>query len=443
MQKIITIVVTRNRPFLLKKCISAILSQTRRPDSIYVVDNDSQQPASDVLKDVNDKIIIIKNEHNVGCAGGFKTGIEKCFKNKQLNEDDFFWLMDDDSIPQEDALEKLTEEYFHTEKEIPISFCCSLVLYGKEIHKMNFPPIINYVNNIESITPLVKLSQKSLLVESCSFVSVMVKLKHIIGAGLPLSDLFIWGDDVEFTRRISKKFGPGLFVLNSIVQHQTINNISTDIRDDVVENAWNKRYPQKLVGITTTSLYGSFSMYTGLKYWNKRKQTSGSVMFEPTKETIDMVRLWLKNHHTEKYYEWYFAKRPDGLPYKREHKQRSLQFSYRQLGIDLKKATTEHSRGVYFTSLFTNTKEFLCKKINENELERRYDNRVSSLTDMWKMRYASKRVKSVMNKGSFRNDVLFYDEMMNMKTWSEVRGRYIGDVGGFRTGNQTEQDIAA
>ena len=212
---------------------------------------------------------------------------------------------------------------------------------------------------------------------------------------------------------------------------------------DVVENAWNKRYPQKLVGITTTSLYGSFSMYTGLKYWNKRKQTSGSVMFEPTKETIDMVRLWLKNHHTEKYYEWYFAKRPDGLPYKREHKQRSLQFSYRQLGIDLKKATTEHSRGVYFTSLFTNTKEFLCKKINENELERRYDNRVSSLTDMWKMRYASKRVKSVMNKGSFRNDVLFYDEMMNMKTWSEVRGRYIGDVGRFRTGNQTEQDIAA
>ena len=81
--------------------------------------------------------------------------------------------------------------------------------------------------------------------------------------------------------------------------------------------------------------------------------------------------------------------------------------------------------------------------INENDLERRYDNRLSSLTDMWKMRYASKRVKSVMKKGTFRRVILFYDDLMNMKIWSDVRGRYIGDVGRFRTENQTEQELAA
>jgi hypothetical protein len=201
---------------------------------------------------------------------------------------------------------------------------------------------------------------------------------------------------------------------------------------DVVENAWNKRYPQKLVGVSTTSLYGSFSMYNSLKYWNKRSHTTGSTKYEPTKETIDLVRSWLKKHHTKKYFEWYCAKRPNGQPLKRDHRQRSLQFAYRQLGIDSKSATTQHPRGVYFSALFTNTREFLRKEIDEGVLEKRYDNRVSSLVDMWKIRYASKRVRSLVKKGTYRNDMLFYDDLMKMKTWEQVKSTYLGEVGKFR-----------
>ena len=201
---------------------------------------------------------------------------------------------------------------------------------------------------------------------------------------------------------------------------------------DVVENAWNERYPQKLVGVSTTSLYGSFSMYNSLKYWNKRSHTTGSTKYEPTKETVDLVRIWLKKHHTRKYFEWYCAKRPNGQPLKRDHRQRSLQFVYRQLGIDSKSVTTKHPRGVYFSALFTNTREFLRKEIDEGVLEKRYDNRLSSLVDMWKLKYASKRVRSLKKKGTYRNDMLFYDDMMKMKTWEQVKSTYLGEVGKFR-----------
>jgi hypothetical protein len=65
-------------------------------------------------------------------------------------------------------------------------------------------------------------------------------------------------------------------------------------------------------------------------------------------------------------------------------------------------------------------------------LERRYDNRVSSLVDMWKIRYASKRVRSLLKKGTYRNDVLFYDDLIQMKTWEQVKNTYLGEIGKFR-----------
>jgi len=46
---------------------------------------------------------------------------------------------------------------------------------------------------------------------------------------------------------------------------------------DVLEQTWNERYKDVLAGITTTSLYGSFSQYQNLSYWNKRGHSAGSI----------------------------------------------------------------------------------------------------------------------------------------------------------------------
>ncbi len=125
---------------------------------------------------------------------------------------------------------------------------------------------------------------------------------------------------------------------------------------DTVQKDWKRQYDDVLVGVTTTSLYGNtksngLSQYDGLEHWNKMGFSSGSVAFEPTKKTVNSVYDWVKENHTQKYFEWWEAKKPNGLPFKRDHKNRTLNFAYSKLGIPKNLIRTEHQRGIYFSYL--------------------------------------------------------------------------------------------
>jgi hypothetical protein len=124
---------------------------------------------------------------------------------------------------------------------------------------------------------------------------------------------------------------------------------------DKVQEIWKREYGDTMVGVTTTSLYGSFSQYQNLKYWKKRGHSSGSVSYEATKPTIAMIRDWLKENHTRKFFEWYSATKPTGQPYKRDHRNRSHTFAYSKLGIPREITKSAHSRGIYFSTLYDNT----------------------------------------------------------------------------------------
>jgi len=197
---------------------------------------------------------------------------------------------------------------------------------------------------------------------------------------------------------------------------------------DVPEKTWNERYGDVLVGVTTTSLYGSFSQYQNLRYWNKRGHSAGSIKFEPQKKTVLFARNWLKTNFPRRYWEWYNAKNEQGLPLKRDHKQRSLAFVYSQLKIPKDLYQTDHARGIYFCHLYNNTNEFLRKEITEDKLVKRFDNSVDSLVEIWKDRYARKRVVSLLKSDRFNDEQLFYDFMIG-RTWEDVKAKYVKDVG--------------
>ena len=63
---------------------------------------------------------------------------------------------------------------------------------------------------------------------------------------------------------------------------------------DDVQRIWEEKYGDKLVGVTTTSLYGkakanTLSQYDGLKYWKRMGFTTGSVSFQPSRSTRNMI----------------------------------------------------------------------------------------------------------------------------------------------------------
>lgn len=202
---------------------------------------------------------------------------------------------------------------------------------------------------------------------------------------------------------------------------------------DTVQADWKRQYKDVLVGVTTTSLYGKtkangLSQYDGLEHWNAMGFTSGSVAFEPKKPTMKMVFDWIKENHTRKYFEWWEAKNQQGLPLKRDHKNRSLNFAYSKLGIPKELIRTEHARGIYFSPLYTNTNEFLCKQTTEENLVKAFDTSEEALAEIWKTKYAKGRIRQLQKKNNVSYETLFYDDLIWL-SWEETKAKYLPQVG--------------
>jgi len=202
---------------------------------------------------------------------------------------------------------------------------------------------------------------------------------------------------------------------------------------DEVQYQWRKQYGDTLVGVTTTSLYGKnklggLSQYDNLKHWKKMGFSSGSVSYETTKPTVNMLRNWLKKYHTRKYFEWYVAKKTSGQPYKRDHKNRSYSFTYSKLNVPKELIRSEHQRGIYFSPLYNNTNDFLCGKINDTELVKSFDTSYEALAELWKTKYAMKRIRSLKEQNRVSTETLFYDDLIYM-SWEETKTKYLSQVG--------------
>jgi hypothetical protein len=202
---------------------------------------------------------------------------------------------------------------------------------------------------------------------------------------------------------------------------------------DTVQKDWKERYGDVLVGVTTTSLYGNtksngLSQYDGLEHWNKMGFSSGSVAFEPSRSTKKMVFDWIKENYPRKYFEWWDAKNNNGLPLKRDHKNRSLNFAYSKLGIPKELIRTEHQRGIYFSPLYDNTFEYLRKEIKDDALVKSFDTSEQALAEIWKTKYAKGRISMLKKKNNVSYESLFYDDLIYL-SWEDTKTKYLPQVG--------------
>lgn len=203
---------------------------------------------------------------------------------------------------------------------------------------------------------------------------------------------------------------------------------------DDVQNLWQQKYGDKLVSVTTTSLYGKnkaggLSQYDNLKHWKKMGYSSGSIAYELKKDVERAALNYFKVHDTEKYFLHYIAKRQDGMSYKRDHRNRYRNRMFSHLKIPKEIIRSDHERGIYYSPLYTNTREFLRGEIEENQLVKAFDTSTEYLTDLWKQKYARKRIASlVKNERVNIDDTLFYDDICFM-SWDETKDKYLSQVG--------------
>ena len=233
--KVTAVIVTYNRLALLQECVNAIRAQTITPSAILIVNNDSTDGTSEWLE--NQKDLLVIHQPNRGGAWGFYSGIKAAYKTNA----DWFWIMDDDTIPETRALEELLNAASQESKEEEFGFLSSKVLWTDgSLHLMNEPGIDN---NFAGKHALKYYSDKGIRpVIYNSFVSVLIKRKAVQKAGLPIKEFFIWNDDVEYTQRIIKNGFIGAVVENSKVLHKTPVNYSSNIFEDSKQNLWKYRF---------------------------------------------------------------------------------------------------------------------------------------------------------------------------------------------------------
>ena len=233
---VLAIVLTHDSPTSLSECLDAIAGQSRKPDEILVVDNDSRPPARATIASLDGvEVGTLELRENLGPAGGHAAGLQRF----QASGHDLAWVMDDDCVPDAGCLEVLLRNVSTDEAELM------------------FPRWIDQVTDTVTDWP--------------AWCGVLIPIDIVRTVGLPRVDFFWWMEDTEYlywriveagfnTRRITK----------AVVWHRPIRRRAV-------------RPPWKIYYETRNSIYYRLRIQKGrgrrfFRLWRTLSRTLGSIV---------------------------------------------------------------------------------------------------------------------------------------------------------------------
>jgi hypothetical protein len=253
--------------------------------------------------------------------------------------------------------------------------------------------------------------------------------------------------------------------------------VASLLTTSTVRDHWKEKFGNTLVGMTTTSLYGSHSMYQRIPFWKELGVTAGKIALKPNDDVFSEWANYLKVNYPEGFDKatipyvanitqegdaWVctdefvritaqtkeelinrlesdnYSVHSTGKVYdkKSRHKfpptgpkQQTMLLLFKILGI--KASDYEHGfqRGVYFAPFYENTREYLRKEITDDKLilSSRLTNDVESVMLWWKEK-AIRRYINLYDNNRLNGETLYYRKMVQM-TWDEAKQTYLGEVG--------------
>ncbi|KKC27760.1 glycosyltransferase family 2 protein [Sphingomonas sp. SRS2] len=228
MRSVSAVVLTYNRRDLVEDCLRAIGAQSHPVDRIVVIDNGSTDGTADMLaRNWSDKIELHILPKNLGAAGGFNAGIRMAYRSQA----DAIWVMDDDVMPDPDALERLIDaDALLRARHLDPPFVISTARTPGGI--VTNVPDIDLARNSLSYQNWPELLEHCLVpVRRATFVSILLPRATLDEFGLPIASMFIWGEDTEYTARITRERA-GYLVGNSRAVHVRQLDGKLDIRTE-------------------------------------------------------------------------------------------------------------------------------------------------------------------------------------------------------------------
>lgn len=218
--RVTAVVVTWNRRALLMECLERLFAQTWRDMDVLVVDNASTDGTGEALAPLIEagRIAYVNPGENLGGAGGFQLGIRRAVEAGC----GFIWVMDDDAMAEPTALEELMRA---GEKVGEFGWLSGKVLWTDgSLCRMNVQRDLKMGN-------LTNFTGERIPSGAATFVSLLIPAKVVREVGLPIKEFFIWADDLEYTRRISRKY-PCYVIPASVTVHKCATNNGGNISTD-------------------------------------------------------------------------------------------------------------------------------------------------------------------------------------------------------------------
>jgi GT2 family glycosyltransferase len=194
------VVVTRNRPALLKRCLEAIDAQTYPVSQLVVLDNASDEPTREFLAGETARrgadFHLIRLEENTGGAGGFHEGMRAALPLSCTH----MWLMDDDCEPEPEAMAELVAAAAIVGEDAVLGSN----IFDLDGESINVQPVSQRLGTNRTAQYPLHLADGLLEVGALTFVSFLVSFDLVRKVGLPLKEFFIWGDDTEYSFRLAR-----------------------------------------------------------------------------------------------------------------------------------------------------------------------------------------------------------------------------------------------
>ena len=219
------VVVTFNRPAMLRDSLDALAKQTVPFARIVVVDNastDGQTPGIlDAYAADEPRAEILRLPANLGASGGFAAGIERAAEQGY----DWIWTMDDDVLPAPDALEALFASGLADDSSVAALFSFEERSDGR--------PHLNPVGRYDRVRmafvgkPLSRGGAPEPITYA-SFLGWLIR-GDVARKELPRADFFIWHDDVEYSQRVLN-YGAMWLVPASVIVHRSAETAGAYVR---------------------------------------------------------------------------------------------------------------------------------------------------------------------------------------------------------------------
>ena len=204
--------------------------------------------------------------------------------------------------------------------------------------------------------------------------------------------------------------------------------VAAMITTSTVRDLWKQLYSQTLVGMTTTSLYGSYSMYNSLKWWHKCGSSAGKISIKPDEDIYKVWHEWVKDNCTEKYDKAMTQREGVSGPVTGA-KSRVLSMIFSK--CDIKQSHYQHGyeRGVYYSCFYENTKDYLQSKINDDKLiiKDLFKRDSQAVCEWWRPK-AIERYKKLKSESNLKTNIHFYNQMIGM-SYEESKSVYFHEVG--------------